>query len=454
MKDEQGRYKVDPTTADFIAGWLGGAVGILVSNPLEVLKVRLQTHSAVPPTKLSSTSSTSPTSTKTPRVGAGSRTPSSSPTASTSSSPPPPTALASKGRKPSLVSLWRAEGTRVFFAGALAPILGLAFIDSAFFGGYGMAMSAFHQSRQDPTSLPLVFASGALSGGTCALLQTPIEVVKCRAQYEKLPKIPGSDSMKQTVLNSPFPSAPSSSGTPAPAPEVRKQGSIRIAMTIAKEQGLKGFYVGGLMTACRDGISSGLFFWGYFVFRRALRGEHPFQPSSSILKPNDESLSPSASTKHQAPRIDKLEVGRMLLAGGLAGTLSAVVPYPFDIVKTRLQTTVASLVHPSPVQIIREIHSEGVKSIQYRYTSTLLYSFLSKWLRDKKGEGRVIDGRLGGGGGRRAEYWAKRLGAYGAFFKGLGPTIVGSFVGSAVTITTFEMALVLMGAENSGGGVG
>ena len=93
-----------------------------------MLKVRLQTHSS------------SPATAKTPRVGAGSRmptTPSSPSTSTTIASSP---AQATKRPKPSLTGLWRAEGLRVFFAGAMGPILGLAFIDSAFFGGYGVAM--------------------------------------------------------------------------------------------------------------------------------------------------------------------------------------------------------------------------------------------------------------------------------------------------------------------------
>lgn len=61
--------------------------------------------------------------------------------------------------------------------------------------------------------------------------------MKCRAQAERSPS--------------------SSSTTPG-----KKLGSFKIAQLIAKKEGLRGFYIGGLMTACRDGISSGVFFWG------------------------------------------------------------------------------------------------------------------------------------------------------------------------------------------------
>lgn len=57
-----------------------------------------------------------------------------------------------------------------------------------------------------------------------------IEVVKTRAQVESIPG--------------------------------KKLGSFKIASQIARKEGLRGFYIGGLMTAVHDGISSGIFFFG------------------------------------------------------------------------------------------------------------------------------------------------------------------------------------------------
>lgn len=64
------------------------------SNPLEVLKVRMQT--AIPAAAVADTPSTS-------RVGAGSRPP--------------------NGTRAGLVFLWKTEGVRFLVAGAAAPIL-------------------------------------------------------------------------------------------------------------------------------------------------------------------------------------------------------------------------------------------------------------------------------------------------------------------------------------------
>ncbi|GAA6043273.1 hypothetical protein JCM8097_003027 [Rhodosporidiobolus ruineniae] len=585
LKD-QHKHEVNEvdTTADLIAGWLGGAVGVLVGNPFEVLKVRLQTSTSSshhhhpspsaprvgkssvpplpspafpfppPPTPLGQTPvpavATASPSTKTvvpPPIPPSGVSPSSS-------ASPSPSALPSKGTdKPppprvGLLSLYRTEGFRFFFAGTAGPILGLAFIDSAFFGLYGRVMQTLGQDRQDPNSLVRVFLSGATAGGMCALLETPIEVVKTRAQVESVPG--------------------------------KKLGSFRIAREIARKEGLRGFYIGGLMTAVHDGVSSGIFFSTYFVLRRLLRGEHPFHsapsPHSSSLSPgtsqspleqlasplpssapqqpasvsplcsspssscssassasasalatpspspspdsasrpalldSDAALSASDTDEQKKGGMGKGEVARILLAGGLAGALSAVVPYPFDIVKTRLQTAnFESRARSSPVStgassftsnatpfhtpssasgpaappppaaggakakegkmtvrsVFRGIHADGVVAWRYRYTSTWLYSFLSRSVfplpssssPSPSSSSPPTPAALARGGERvkvnpRAEKWALRILGLGGFGRGLGPTVVSSFVGSAATITTVELALHFMGVNGGGGG--
>ncbi|CAD6586615.1 MAG: hypothetical protein CYPHOPRED_003618 [Cyphobasidiales sp. Tagirdzhanova-0007] len=302
---------------DIVAGWLGGALGILA-------KVRMQT--AIPAAIAADTPST-------PRAGAGSRPPS--------------------GTREGLILLWRTEGVRFLVAGAAAPILGLAFIDSAFFALYGRTMSILKQDRQDPYSLPWVFASGSLAGGVCALLQTPIEVIKCRAQVEN-------------------------------QASSKKLGSFGIARLTARQEGLKGFYHGGLTTAFRDTLSSGIFFTAYITFRRLLRGDAPFHSnmtaytageSSSSSSHFDSNRASSAILKEATPVPDieanppnnstpySVEIMQTLLAGGLAGSLSAIIPYPLDIIKTRLQT-VHSQPAPTLTSVARQIYSDGMPIVE------------------------------------------------------------------------------------------
>lgn len=125
---------------------------------LEVLKVRLQT-SRVPSSRVgggSRSASVSP-ATPVPPSPASASVPTSllksasslSASASTSRLPAsipivvPSASVHSHSQaqaRPGLRALWRAEGAKFLFAGAAGPILGLAFIDSAFFGGYGFFM--------------------------------------------------------------------------------------------------------------------------------------------------------------------------------------------------------------------------------------------------------------------------------------------------------------------------
>lgn len=245
-----------------------------------------------------------------------------------------------------------------------------------------------------------------------------------------------------------------------------------------------------------------------FVLRRLLRGDSPFQsappPSASPLESLNP-FSPSASTASSAssalpdtpsapasapipsspststgPTMNKAEVGRILLAGGLAGALSAIVPYPFDIVKTRLQTAnFETRARTSPAAragqftsnatpfhtragagsaapgaaggegaaatagagdkpkrltvpgVFRGIHADGVAAQRYRYPSSVVYQVLSTWVFPA----RRVAGQPVPHLDARAEKWALRLLGLQGFATGIRPTVVSSFVGSAATIS-------------------
>lgn len=115
--------------ADFCAGYISGALGILVGSPLDILKVHHQ----------------------------ASHSPSSSPS-SPSSSPQFPTAS----------SLVR---------GATAPILGYGALNALLFVSYNRTLSLL-----DSHSLAAVWSAGAIGGLVSFVVSSPTELVKCRAQ--------------------------------------------------------------------------------------------------------------------------------------------------------------------------------------------------------------------------------------------------------------------------------
>ncbi|CAH7688215.1 mitochondrial carrier domain-containing protein [Phakopsora pachyrhizi] len=445
---------------DAVAGWIGGAVGIVVSNPLEVLKVRLQTNpspnsqpnhlfkplnlpgSPCPvyhsnnnyPLNLALQYSIPPNSNNSIQILAC----------------PSPANLSKRTTysNPQTVNLglrqlWKQEGYRFLLAGAAAPILGLAFIDSCFFATYGGCMTTFKQNREQPTSLGSVFASGAIAGGVCALLQTPIEVVKCQAQAEHMNRDTGS-----------------------------KSGSFAIAKKIYRNDGFRGFYLGGLMTGLRDSISSGIFFTCYTIIRKFLRE----------INLNEASQNKIQLETHQISNLKTpSEIFQIMIAGGSSGIISALLPYPIDVIKTRLQVhkVLSSFQgsHSDPInfsppkvstkslklpkkstpligQIIKNIHSEGKNEILpnlhntrvYRHVYSL-FSLSNASKNNMKQSAAFVQEELIRR--RRAMKISLRIGGLRAFYKGLRPTLISSFVGSAITMGIFEFVSNLLDSSDT-----
>ncbi|KAK3984931.1 mitochondrial carrier domain-containing protein [Cladorrhinum sp. PSN332] len=223
-------------SADFWAGYLSGAASIIIGNPLDVLKVRLQA------------SSSSPTSTS----------PLSQPSSSQSK----------------------------FLVGTAAPILTYGALNALLFVSYNRTQSflSAHLPPADAASLPSLtntFASGCVAGLATFFVSTPTELIKCRAQLS----------------------------TTTPSRPAEPKSSWAIAKSIYKSQGIKGLYFGGTVTAIRDSVGYGFYFWGYELSSRWLPALVPVEN----------------------------ETVKTLVCGGLAGILTWASIFPLDVVKTRVQ---------------------------------------------------------------------------------------------------------------------
>lgn len=427
-------------------------MGIIVSNPLEVLKVRLQTNSTINSeyrnlNELLFSRSPSP-------IHHGQTT---NPITLALHYSIPPNGLtdlnlsdlkhstrniasidsATHSITSGLKTLWHKEGYRFLFAGAAAPILGLAFIDSFFFATYGKCMTTFNQDRERPSKLPLVFASGAIAGGVCALLQTPIEVIKCRAQAELLNHETGS-----------------------------KTGSFSIARKIYQRDGFQGFYLGGFMTGLRDSMSSGIFFTSYALIRGGLRDLCSSNPVGLWQSANCPTTSNSRS----------FEILVNMVSGGTSGLISALVPYPLDIIKTRLQVTKvtssyqassnnddryqiklqnSSKIRQTPssssiIAITQQIYAEGKHSILPKLQYTRFYRLYSLIVRSLDFFKNPVSASLLSHSDllaqrRKILKVSLKVGGLVGFFRGIKPTLLSSFVGSAITMGIFEFVFDYLG---------
>ncbi|RMZ69524.1 mitochondrial carrier [Pyrenophora seminiperda CCB06] len=126
-------------SADFWAGYISGAAGIIIGNPLDLIKTRLQ--AGKPAQTLDATSSASQTS--------------------------------FRGNFDNAGSLVR---------GATVPILTYGALNALLFVTYNRTLSLLHENPSSPTNFSKVFLAGATGGLASFVVSAPTELVKCRAQ--------------------------------------------------------------------------------------------------------------------------------------------------------------------------------------------------------------------------------------------------------------------------------
>lgn len=257
-------------SADFWAGYLSGAASIIIGNPLDLIKVRLQ-----------STASASNLHDIQPAASSPQRSPYSALT-----------------------------DTRTLLRGLPAPILTYGALNALLYTSYNRSLALFDRTNNgnyggNGSTLSLqysylaYFSAGALAGLATFFISTPTELVKCRAQV-LIPQMPNPTS------------ASTASAPPA-------SSSWDIACSTFRHEGLRGLYLGGTITAARDAIGYGFYFWTYEACKSAME--------------NDGKRYPGAPTNPQ-----NAEAVKVLLAGGIAGIVTWASIYPLDVVKTRVQT--------------------------------------------------------------------------------------------------------------------
>ncbi|KAL5401321.1 hypothetical protein PMIN03_011612 [Paraphaeosphaeria minitans] len=135
-------------SADFWAGYTSGAVGILIGNPLDLVKTRLQ---------------------------AGSPAPHAGPTGAVMG--PAPVADVSPR---SFRQHFDRAGTLV--KGTTAPLLGYGALNAILFMTYNRTLTLLHDTPELPTSFAKVWCAGAAGGLASFIVSAPTELIKCRAQ--------------------------------------------------------------------------------------------------------------------------------------------------------------------------------------------------------------------------------------------------------------------------------
>ncbi|KAI3401447.1 hypothetical protein diail_10881 [Diaporthe ilicicola] len=328
-------------SADFWAGYISGAVGIVIGNPLDILKVRRQASG------------------------------------NTARSQPSPASTSLPGQPPASSSASALSLLRKFSTGTAAPILGYGALNALLFVSYNRseaflneALSPNGPSHSSPNSatsttgsnLWTTFIAGAIGGLATWVVSTPTELVKCRAQLSANPQTSSWNITKRILRN---------------------------------EGGVRGLYFGGTVTALRDSVGYGFYFWSYELTTRWME-----QWSKTHKDQGGGSFSGS-------------ETAKVLLCGGLAGIVTWVSIFPLDVIKTRVQA---------------QVHNPGTIAVVTGESSPLLRSPAPK--------------RLGAIEVARDAY---KEGGLRVFFGGLAVCSVRAFIVNAVQWATYEWIMMELG---------
>ncbi|KAI1090559.1 solute carrier family 25 member 45 [Rostrohypoxylon terebratum] len=258
-------------SADFWAGYISGAVGILIGNPLDLIKVRLQARDAIATQSATSYAQ-------------------------------------------------QFESKSALVAGTAAPVLGYGALNALLFVSYNRSEAALNTAFNTRSNLWTTWLAGAIGGLATWVVSTPTELIKCRAQLSSPPK-----------------------------------SSRTIAKQVLKTEGIRGLYFGGVVTALRDSIGYGFYFWSYELTSKWV-----------------ESTRPNASAFSQ-------DAAKVLLCGGLAGVVTWASIFPLDVIKTRVQAQTfgaetTSLLGSShlgqrrlgAIEIARDAYREGGTRVFFR----------------------------------------------------------------------------------------
>mmetsp|Transcript_3086 Transcript_3086/g.4342 ORF Transcript_3086/g.4342 Transcript_3086/m.4342 type:complete len:337 (+) Transcript_3086:284-1294(+) len=201
-------------------------------------------------------------------------------------------------------------GMMSIFRGITAPLSTAAVVNAIIFSSYGessrlwddlffssgMTPTNVEETKQDHTSWQKSFICGSIAGAVQSLVVCPTEHVKCRLQVQ----------------------------TGTPNLNVYK-GSFDAIDKIVEKYGIRGLYRGYCCTAWREIPAFGLYFASYdFVKEKTFS---LFCDHSELISENK-----NTSLKHDIP----LTISA--LAGGISGAFTWAVIYPFDVIKTRIQT--------------------------------------------------------------------------------------------------------------------
>lgn len=187
--------------------------------------------------------------------------------------------------------IWRNEGPLAFYKGTLTPLIGIGACVSVQFGAFHYARRQFEARNHAKSplssselSLGQFYLAGAFAGVTNTVLSTPIEHIRIRLQTQ--------------------PHDPSRRLYTGPGDCITK---------INRAAGIPGIYRATSVTTIREAQAYGMWFLSF------------------------EAMMNADSKRTGIPR-KEMPTWKVALYGGLAGEALWLGSYPFDVIKSKMQT--------------------------------------------------------------------------------------------------------------------
>jgi hypothetical protein len=161
-----------------------------------------------------------------------------------------------------------------------------------------------------------IFACGSAAGALQAFVICPMEHIKCRLQIQSVPPPPTTTTTTTNATTN------ATTKTTKPIHRPQPAGPIELTKSIIKHHGLfHGLYRGMGVTLWRETPAFGMYFSTY-----------------DAIKERVEQVLDDSSASHPIPSHAHAWAASAL-AGGLSGAWTWVIIYPFDVIKTSIQTS-------------------------------------------------------------------------------------------------------------------
>ena len=288
---------------DFIAGGVAGSASVVIGHPMDTLKVRMQT---------------------------------------------------AKGN-PSILTLASGStygGPSSLFRGMAAPLSAACVVNAIIFSSYGWSTRQYEDKYNAQHTHAKAFACGSFAGLVQALVICPMEHVKCRLQIQ--------DAVISTSTTN---TATASHPLRTTLRTILGSGNGSAPLKVS------ALYRGWWITCWREIPAFGAYFTLYDVFNKRIKDtldQREVQSELSVMDGHGLATVTATSFDSTVKSTNAAHAWiASAVAGGLTGALTWAIVYPFDVIKTQMQT--APIDTPRNERTISAVFSKIVKEHGWKH---------------------------------------------------------------------------------------